>query len=156
MNAITHDKPGIKCTRHFPFIFGKATSRITMYKRADARDRLERMGFYVGTLLHEMIHAFLGPWGCAFPDCQKSWETMGKTGHGCVWQDIALALETAARDPNLLDLDVALNRDFALASELRKDGRRASREVCHGWDISCTKVERILRKHSDRMKRLLG
>jgi hypothetical protein len=81
---------------------------------------------------------------------------MGQTGHGCVWQDIALALERAARDPNLLGLNVTLNRDFALASELRKDGRRPSREVCRRWDISYSKVERILRKHSDRMKRLLG
>jgi hypothetical protein len=75
----------------------------------------DRVQDYVGTLLHEMIHAFIsiysqrGDGYC--PD-------RGYTGHGLAWQFIAHAAEQAVGDPKLLGLQLNLGRGTSLYLEM--------------------------------------
>ncbi len=95
---------------------------------------------YVGIVLHEMIHAFLLCWGCDYAGCSDANDRLGKD-HGPIWQDIAYALERAARDPKFLNLDVRLSRVSALAAELHGTGRSPQsigRSGLARWNITET------------------
>jgi hypothetical protein len=53
--------------------------------------RYEKMKAYVAMLLHVMIHAFQELWTFGHSSCRDGFEKLGRTGHGRVWQDVALA-----------------------------------------------------------------
>jgi len=74
----------------------------------------------VGTLLHEMIHAYI----LLFLKRDRVLELEGKTGHGFVWQEIAYALTIAINDPSLINFHhkLDLGRDDSLMYELERHG----------------------------------
>lgn len=85
------------------------------------------------TLLHEMIHAFLGRYGClgwAEGGCGSdacvslSYENFGKTGHGRAWQYIARTIEAAL--PRLLGFKGRLGREEGFLTEMNSLGFRPS------------------------------
>ena len=79
---------------------------------------------YFGTLLHEMLHAFLKMWGCRHSSHYYRHKTEGIAGHGHVWQNVAYAPEIAVRDERFLDLKkVELSRELSWAEELKIAGR---------------------------------
>jgi SprT-like family len=88
---------------------------ITIYDTLPESTFEDRVQDYVGTLLHEMIHAFIsiysqrGDGYC--PD-------HGYTGHGLAWQFIAHAAEQAVSDPKLLGLQLDLGRGSSLYLEM--------------------------------------
>ena len=87
------------------------------YEEAD--DSLGDWWHYASVLLHEMIHAFLQRWAnLRLPLSGKCLEGFGRSGHGFAWQDISLALETAANDPTLTGMKLDLNREHSFRLEL--------------------------------------
>jgi hypothetical protein len=79
----------------------------------------QRVQSYLGTLLHEMLHAYLvlyvrGEYD-PHPGCHLG---VGHTHHGVAWQNIAQALEQAVNDPKLLGLQLDLGRQDSLDLEL--------------------------------------
>jgi hypothetical protein len=62
------------------------------------RNRNSRMEFYLGTLLHEMLHAYFGIYLCqCSTSCRNSatMTTMGNSGHCTLWLKSAYAIEQA-------------------------------------------------------------
>ncbi|KAF7943699.1 uncharacterized protein EAE97_005769 [Botrytis byssoidea] len=75
---------------------------------------------YLGTMLHEMVHAFFSIYVCKCnTSCRRKvleFEESGMTGHGMQWQRAARSVESFARQG--LRLDVRLGREEALGLEL--------------------------------------
>jgi len=84
------------------------------------RTRLEK---YLGTLLHEMLHAYLGIYMCdCCPRChQLSDRIMGTSGHGPTWHEAAFALEQATHP--LIGRKLELGRRNGMISEYGPDYR---------------------------------
>ncbi|KAF5871907.1 uncharacterized protein Bfra_008933 [Botrytis fragariae] len=75
---------------------------------------------YLGTMLHEMVHAFFSIYVCKCnTSCRRKvleFEESGMTGHGMQWQRAARSIESFVRQG--LRLDVRLGREEALGLEL--------------------------------------
>ncbi|KAM0128037.1 hypothetical protein ACHAP3_008477 [Botrytis cinerea] len=75
---------------------------------------------YLGTMLHEMVHAFFSIYVCKCNfSCKRKvleFEESGMTGHGMQWQRAAMSIERFVRQG--LKLDVRLGREEALGLEL--------------------------------------
>ncbi|RDL40276.1 uncharacterized protein BP5553_00255 [Venustampulla echinocandica] len=125
--------------------YRRKRSEITLYRReTETPFRWQRLHMYLGTLLHEMTHAFFMLWACKHKDCGAgTWEKMGLYGHGCLWQDIALALEMAVKEYPIC-LDLTLTREIALARELRLTGRAVAREGVERWNMDYDILQQIL------------
>ncbi|KAF8849037.1 hypothetical protein BDZ45DRAFT_697895 [Acephala macrosclerotiorum] len=106
-----------KLKRKAPFFEKHLETEITIIKLPE-RDRPARLRNYLGTLLHEMIHAFLEIWGCCIEGCYDLWQQQGVRGHGYAWQDAASALEFAVQDRELLGLKLDLGRLKPLAVDV--------------------------------------
>jgi hypothetical protein len=75
----------------------------------------------IGTVLHEMIHAFLIIYGLPQYMSDPRFRRFSGTGYtedGVAWQDIAYALEKAFRDPILMDVKLPPGRDISLWTEI--------------------------------------
>lgn len=116
---------------------------ITVFRDEDT-NRPRRLKGYLETLLHEMCHAFFDLYGCRFDGCYNVWEKQGAKGHGHAWQDIALAVEIAAADKNLLGLSLDLGRKNSLAVEMVYEERSAaSNDELARWGMEQVEVDRI-------------
>ncbi|ESZ97299.1 hypothetical protein SBOR_2327 [Sclerotinia borealis F-4128] len=75
---------------------------------------------YLGTMLHEMVHAFFSIYVCkcntVCRDKVLEFEQSGHTGHGMNWQNAARSIERFVRHG--LRLDIRLGREEALGLEL--------------------------------------
>lgn len=69
-------------------------------------DRKTRLTFYLGALLHQMIHTFLAINACRVRGCNQKPENEGEGAHGEAWGDIALAVERGAKMTFNLDLEL--------------------------------------------------
>ncbi|KAE9375788.1 hypothetical protein N431DRAFT_463852 [Stipitochalara longipes BDJ] len=119
---------------------GKGRNRLTIYlRRSEERTRWEAMSRYVGTLLHEMIHVFMFCWACDHGRCADAIEEDDR-GHGLVWQDVTYALELAANDRRLLDLNISLERAEMLALEVHRTRKWPAVSQLAGWSISQTEL----------------
>jgi hypothetical protein len=90
---------------------------------------------YVETLLHEMCHAFLELWTCGHSGCVDGFDKLGKTRHGWIWQDVALAIENVVRDKHFLNLDLCLNREMSLALEVVTMDEFVRRKDLERWGM---------------------
>ncbi|KAK4543952.1 hypothetical protein LTR36_004726 [Oleoguttula mirabilis] len=109
------------------------------------------------TLLHEMVHAYLGRYGCAGGEgsacgtdlCQHlNKANRGTTGHGRAWQHIAKAIED--RLQGILGFRGRLGRQECAVQEVRQFGFRPSPcdiETLH--DESTVYVTSCLRRWFD-------
>jgi hypothetical protein len=126
--------------------------KVVLYDRLpEENTRYKRLRGYVGTLLHEMIHAFFRLWACDYDECSYTWDGIGHRGseHGRAWQDVAFALEKAVRDDKLLNLDLKLDREAAFALELFVDDREPVGMNLE-WNLEGKKV----RSQLDHIKRV--
>lgn len=96
---------------------------------------------YLGTLLHEMGHAFLGLWGCDNWDCKTIVEREGM-GHGWAWQNIAFAVEGACRDVGFLGLRLDLGRVQHLAKECLDSDVEVPWSRAGEWGMEAEEVRR--------------
>ena len=69
----------------------------------------------VQILLHEMIHAFFGIFGCMCKDCYSLESCGTPDGHGLYWQNLALAIEKATEEH--FGTAISLDRLKSLQSE---------------------------------------
>ena len=81
---------------------------IRIFRRDVITDNMTRRIFYLGSLLHEMTHAFLELYSCWYSPCRACLQHLGPTGHGFAWQDSAYAVEKAANDLNFLNIPIEL------------------------------------------------
>jgi hypothetical protein len=126
--------------------------KVVLYDRLpEENTRYKRLRGYLGTLLHEMIHAFFRLWACDYDECSYTWDSIGKRGgeHGVAWQDVAFALEKAVRDEKLLNLDLKLDREAAFALELFVDDRELV-----GMDFEWNLEGEEVRSQLDHIKRV--
>lgn len=83
-------------------------------------DSLVLLKNYLGTMLHEMVHAFFSIYVCKCNTvCRRKaleFEESGATGHGIHWQSAARSIERFVRYG--LRLDIRLGREEALGLEL--------------------------------------
>lgn len=125
------------------------------YKKELNLNWTQTLAFYISTLLHEMIHGFFDLWACEHADCKEDWHKKGKMGHGCAWQDAAVAVESAARDDNFLGLELDLGREVALAQELVGSGRRlrdvSDRELAR-WCLNRSEVREAIEDSKERIR----
>jgi hypothetical protein len=92
----------------------------------------------MGTLLHEMLHAFFRIHRQVLEGDERIKEYqnhMGDTEHGPVWQDAALAVELAVNDPAFLNLGVSLWRRNSLYYEYAVSGKEGSHQTTIGLGI---------------------
>ncbi|KAE8451387.1 hypothetical protein EG329_004016 [Mollisiaceae sp. DMI_Dod_QoI] len=110
LDGHTSDSRPRKTTRQ------NARSLISIFEQTSPGIREYHLESYVGTLLHEMIHAFLCIYTCYCGSCQERFEWYeGVRGHGETWYSMAAELEMFVR--NRLDLDVDLGIVVAIAEE---------------------------------------
>lgn len=91
---------------------------LILYNIYYIRDREKRLRDYLGTLLHEMGHAFLSIYGYVHKSCKENINSVGKAGHGYAWQDISYTLAKVTRDRSLLGLKLKLGRCESLCDEV--------------------------------------
>jgi hypothetical protein len=78
--------------------------------------RKDRIRFYLGVLLHEMIHVFLYTYTCSGGSCKVGVAGGARLGHCEAWFEIAFGIERAVL--GLLDMKVDLGRRESLVLEL--------------------------------------
>ena len=105
------------CNRSNVLSRHKVQAYIYILERVENEPQAQRMEKYIESLLHEMIHAFIGIYTCSCADCSNNYKPdVGKTGHGRTWQAIAYAVEIFCF--NELGLELDLGRARGLASEV--------------------------------------
>ena len=91
----------------------------------------------LGTLLHELVHAYLDYYACHCEDILDSYETnvMQLRGHGYAWQRIASSIEHAA--PEILGYPLDLHRFRTIKRELNwKELKHwPSQEEVESWQL---------------------
>ncbi len=92
---------------------------IKIWTEKDISDERARRLDQLGTMIHEMIHAYLEIYSCPYKPCKERLSNAGKTGHGFAWQDAAFAIATATADISYLNLPIELGRCRGMVIELR-------------------------------------
>ena len=111
-----------------PRNFLKARCCICVFTRSYINNSERRCLLRIGTLLHEMVHAFLRIYRTpTIP--HKEFLLTGWTGHASAWQEAAHAVEVASKDPGLLDLRLDLSRKRSFIYELGISGVKGSRSA---------------------------
>jgi hypothetical protein len=103
----------------------------------DHEDRL----WLIGTLLHEMVHAFLDIYSCT--GCRFEFQNVGISGHATSFQDAAYAIEMASCDPDFLNLHVDLNILYSLKDELEAMAMGPPRDATK-WRFDIQEIEKYL------------
>ena len=84
-------------------------TKISIFEQKDDVSKATLLRRYLGTLLHEMIHAFIHIYICLSPSCEaQTAQLEGSGGHGITWHRLALAFEEFAA--NWLGLELDLGR----------------------------------------------
>jgi hypothetical protein len=93
---------------------------VQVFQKTDQPDGTLRAAEYLGTMVHELVHAVVSIYVCR---CQEvcavdraALSKVGQRGHGAVFQVICHAIETFSRD--ILELNLDTNRTRSLAFEL--------------------------------------
>ncbi|KAH8679798.1 hypothetical protein BGZ60DRAFT_428098 [Tricladium varicosporioides] len=123
-----------------------SASMIRLYNRSQKpgyEDQEYRLKCYLGTLLHEMLHAFLAIFSCRCTtfDCKSLFsDHVGCYGHLTAWQDAAHAIENATEV--LLGERLCLSRMPSLASDWAMSHEMpAKNETCVGrWGMNYDEV----------------
>ena len=83
---------------HVQWVMGCRPIEITFFLvPTEGKTIVEVAEQYIGTLLHEMIHAFMVLYGCKQSCCRRQFEEAGKSGHGVAWLDAATRIERGWR-----------------------------------------------------------
>lgn len=116
--------------RRFPATYNPSSvfAAIRITERDHGRHPVGRLGSYIGTLLHEMLHAFITIHSCFCNTCRASatW-SRGTTGHGLIWLRLADLFENFSSRTLALNIDVGIRNSFAvefLRRPLDPDGVR--------------------------------
>jgi hypothetical protein len=107
----------------------------TLYRQTrNASDpAAERMRNRLGTLLHEMCHAFLKAYTCR--SCPMHDACIGKRGHGRAWQVLAAKMEQVAT--KLMGGNVEMGRFPSLLRDMEGHGRLPSGHDLEVFGFGC-------------------
>jgi hypothetical protein len=96
---------------------------VSLSEQEDYPSKYTRLMAYLGTLLHEMLHAYFSVCVCTCsPACLSSLNlSYGRSGHGPLWQQAALHIELAT--PRLLGVGLDIGRVEGAGSEWGPDWR---------------------------------
>lgn len=100
---------------------GNIQAPITIYENVDEKDPLKRLCYYLGLLIHEMVHAVLSIFPCKCDICFRPGIYQdGETGHGIPWLMLSYVIETFCKVRlGLPSLD--LERMFSAVRELHEN-----------------------------------
>jgi hypothetical protein len=110
----------------------------------------QRLWHYAGTLLHEMVHAYIDLYISPGIRIPRFLAYTGETGHGFLWQDIAYTVETTFNA--MTGAKVDLGRQLDLGRELGQWPKADWRDVdtVSRWGLKPGgKRERISRRFSE-------
>jgi len=139
--------------------FLKVQCGITVYPRNKISDMKLRCLQRIGILLHEMIHVFFRIY-----HHQKSvtwpvyYSTLGYTGHGPAWQEVAYALEQACRDPGFLNLgsSLKLSRRSHFLCDYSVSNQYGQGYENNPWGLDVAWAEQICIAMNTAAKRTIG
>ena len=126
------DSLGLTTHPTFPYVGTVHIAVNPDHDEDETQQRTSRSNAVLGTLLHELIHAFIGQFGCPSSrckqlSCQYRFDVnYGRTGHARAWQWLAEAVERVAN--YRLGIKVDLGRRFHSQIEYVKTGHEPS--VC--------------------------
>lgn len=124
-NVRIHDNGGDTCTIY-----------IDMKGSGDVKKLL-------GTLAHEMVHAFIRLFSCLADECD--WERHGRTGHGRTWEVIARAIERS------VNADFGLGIDLGIGYNVKCEG--TSSETIGGTEGRPLTPPKSIRERLAELKR---
>jgi hypothetical protein len=109
-----------------PVNFAASIEIIDFSQYEEVNLRNTKRDFYLGVLLHEMLHAYIAIYLCTCNEgCNALYgAAMGRSGHGDLWIDAAFAIEQATGP--LLGMRLDLGREGGLKSEYGPDYRRTA------------------------------
>jgi hypothetical protein len=105
----------------YPWLPDDLWIRIDIVQRPNVKNNDERMLGYIGTLVHELVHAYFRFYCCECEACMprvRSIDEYGIVGHGTVWQRVAYAVEKFC--VKTLKIDIDLHRSNAYVAEACK------------------------------------
>ena len=110
------------------------TIRIQIFTRVQEQPNPQkRWKLYMGTLIHEMIHAYLLLYSCSYQDCSSTWEKCGEYDHGVAFLDMAKVLQMDLKERDIVDIEP--NLESSLARELVLSNRTPEREFVDLWGL---------------------
>lgn len=120
---------------------------ITMWEQPLLSNPVERMTAYAGTLMHEMVHAYMALYCCMCTKCTSLYEgvdDMGATGHGVVFQRILFEMEKFCRD--VLHFPLKLGREYSFAGELFRMKAPLNKQICGELGLDIEKIEAVMKR----------
>ncbi|KAH6682730.1 hypothetical protein B0J14DRAFT_646963 [Halenospora varia] len=109
----------------------------------------DKLRGYLGTLLHEMIHAFFQLYSCGCSICKReAFERYGRSGHGWHWIDVAISLQWHCESEWVLGLCLDLQIAEGLVMEMREFGKGVEgiphEEQLRKWEMPREFLERVV------------
>jgi hypothetical protein len=124
----THDDAEGYTTDPRRRLFYQGRTKISIFEQKDDVSKATLLRRYLGTLLHEMIHAFIHIYICLPPSCEaQTAQLEGSSGHGITWHRLAKAFEEFAG--NWLGLESTLEGLMWKAN--LETGNRTSQQSVH-------------------------
>jgi hypothetical protein len=125
-------------------------------QRNHGQDRQKRLVEYLGVLLHEMCHSFMGTWSCDARSCFQNSELVGVSGHGGAWQNTCVAVDEAVQKHFRLKLP--FSRPISYALEMVEAGLTTPSKHCARWGITMPELNKFIAgiKQQKQAERLGG
>jgi hypothetical protein len=99
---------------------------------------LDRIGSYISTLCHEMIHSIFQLHTC---NCQRCSNDIQRWGHGSIWQAPALAIEKAFASETVLGWNIGFRRELGMARDTLEGEVMEDAEALQELEIDIEKVK---------------
>jgi len=110
---------------------------------------------HIGTLLHEMLHAFLDYCSCTCRACLNKRSVYrdgsGKTGHGPVWANPMIAMVKALQDQ--VSWDVEIGMADSIRWEMLESNWEPTQEELISWGLRVTHVSSQFNNKVEEVKR---
>lgn len=137
-NTVSQDSRGIRSTGiRSPANFSAWKPTININTQGLPGSFRNQIKALVGTLLHEMLHAFIDLYSCqcleTCLDLNKEQEAIGISGHADAWSTAMVQLQQALESEVGWEVDVNLDMSLKLEQKMRK---RAQRQLACASDES--------------------
>ncbi len=128
---------------------GRRRAHIIIYQDFELKDDpVAQLRNYLGTLAHEMLHAYLGMLPCECRECltEPSISGWGYSGHGLPWMRASGALQRFCRET--LKLAISLGRTESVAEELFESNKSTKDIPLAELDLNDGKLQIYLQRLS--------
>jgi hypothetical protein len=134
--------PGLERDPRFKLEQPRVNIVITNYFRDDERRlkwTIDQIPNYLGTLAHEMLHAFFLIYTCGCIDCSEGRDDLSGGSHGEFWQAAACAIEKVDRR-QFLGLELDFSRTFNLAVDIQSGFNMPNAATLRSLNINITEL----------------